>query len=586
MATKIRYLFALLLALPQIVDGSARPHPALASRVLPANPSPVVYGDWEFPLTLNALRMQQDSARNLSELIFLPLVAADPEGRLVPRLLQKVPKVANGEIQNGGKRVVLTLRHGMRWSSGAPVTNRDVLFGWRIAMDAATGPFCAGTCDHIVSITLKGRYMVVLHLTRPWGPLLRIGLPPVYPHAWHALGGTPSAAAQTLGKDPSFNYLSDRYWSDGPYRVTSYKKDDHITFSRMQYFALRHQGHFPTLIFRFYGSRQVLIEKAASGAVSIGGGYSAYDLKELESAGLSSQLRLQPSLNLDHVEFNVLDKTVAGVPNPVVSNRVRQALALVVDRTSMVSSTLGLSAPAATRFAASGPLLVPFQLPESGAKPTAGNWDPPRRKFVSSTTLQAQDARKLLSQAGFPHGFTLDLHTDKSLDDPELKILTKNWAQIGVRVNVVEMRPCFPCTPFADLYVGKFEAALFTAHLGTDPASIGSWVGSQFIDRTKPRPVAGCEDPEQCDYSNLNFSGIQDSVVDSSLREGLSTLDEGQRARAYWQLQNRMIRQAYWVPLFFLPTVATAKPGIKGFTGHPDPGSLFWNVESWTRVKG
>jgi peptide/nickel transport system substrate-binding protein len=551
-----------------------------------AGSAPLVYGDWNFPTTLNPFQTALSIPSNLDQLIFLPLLAVDAQGRLVPRLLENVPSVANGGIRDGGRTIVLDLRHGVRWSSGALVTNRDVLFGWRLGMDRVNGPFCLGTCDHIASISLQGSDTVVLHLKRPWGPLLRTGLPPVYPHAWPALAGTLHAAALVVGQNLAFNYLDGSYWTDGPYQVTSYQKDDHITFSRMKYFYLGHGPHIGSVIFRSYRNKQSLMAGIASGAVDIGGGYSAGDLKNLESQGLGAELRLRPSTVLDHVEFNVLDKTVSGTPNPVASKRVRQALALVVDRTSMMASALGVPNRATAPFAAFGPLQVPFQLPRSRFQLAAGNWDPLRGRFVSSHAVQLQDARKLLSQAGWPHGFTLDVHRrtgrDDSLRDTELRSLTASWANIGVTVHLVLVPFCYTlaCVPDEYLYTGKFEAALLGADVGTDPASIAHYVGSQFVARIKARPEESCMTGPPC---NQNFSGIQDPVIDSSLRQGLRTVDETRRTPAYWRLQNRMVKQAYWFPLFFRPTVATAKPGIKGFPGHPDPGSLFWNMNAWSR---
>jgi ABC-type transport system substrate-binding protein len=471
----------------------------------------------------------------------------------------------------------------MRWSSGALVTNRDVLFGWRIGMDPKDGPYCLGTCDHITSIDLRGRYTVVLHLRVQWGPLLRTGLPPVIPHAWSALGGTARTAVQVLADDPDLNYQNGSYWTDGPYQVTSYQKDDHITFSRMKYFHLGAAPHITTVIFRFYQNKPALTAAVATGAVDVSGGYFAGDLKNLESQGLIAQLRLRPSLLLDHVEFNVLNKKFNGQPNPLLSKRVRQALALVVNRTGMMRTALGLSASATAPFAARGLLPEPFQLPPAGPRSANGNWDPLRSRFVSNPAMQVEDARKLLAQAGWPEGFMLDLHVWAQhfvpLRDKELESLTASWASIRVAIHVVDMPPCFGlalCEDESDLYSGHFQAALLGAYGGPDPASIVRFVGSSFVDRKA----------DNHDLENLNFSGIQDAIIDSAVRAGNHTEDESKRAPAYLRLQNRVVKQAYWIPLFFRPSVATANADVRGFTGHPDPESLLWNVPSWRKVKG
>jgi ABC-type transport system substrate-binding protein len=571
-----KMLFSLVLALTLVqMEHVSASEPAVSVHKESGNSSALVYGDWRFPSTLNALRVRTDVESNLVELTSLPLVSISDTGALIPMLLQSVPSAANGGIRDHGKTIVLALRPHMRWSSGVEVTNRDVLFGWRIAMDPITGPSCRGTCDHIRSVTLQGRYTVILHLQHAFGPLLRIGLPPVFPRAWRRLGGNSHRAAYVLSTNERFDYLNASYWTDGPYQVRSYEKDNYIAFTAMRYFHLRSEPHVHALTFRFYPSKLSLMAAVPTGKVDVAGGFTAADLPYMKSQGLRGKIRLQPSLALDHVEFNVRNRTYLSKPNPVASRLVRQALALVTNRPLATATALGLEGHSTTTFLASGPLLVPFQLRPRSNKPIPiGNWDPLQGKYVTKHAIQIQDARTLLSNAGWTQGFTLDLRVDPHdpLQSNEAQSLTVSWAEIGVHVRLVPISECFPCTSDADLYTGAFEAALVTAHLGLDAVSITPWVGSRFINGTTSRHSS----------SNLNFSGIDDRVIDAALHHGSTTLNSTQRALAYWKLQTRMVKQAYWLPLFFRPSVATVSPRIIGFTGHPDSSSLLWNAARWT----
>jgi|SRR5579884_235510 len=71
-------------------------------------------------------------AGDLYSLMFSDLVVVGPHGHLRPEMLMQLPSVRNGGVKDGGRAVILTLRRGLRWSSGVEITSRDVVFGWKV----------------------------------------------------------------------------------------------------------------------------------------------------------------------------------------------------------------------------------------------------------------------------------------------------------------------------------------------------------------------------------------------------------------------------------------------------------------------
>ncbi|HEV8353190.1 MAG TPA: ABC transporter substrate-binding protein, partial [bacterium] len=63
-------------------------------------------------------------------------------GTFVPMLATAVPSVANGGISNGGKTYKFTLRSGLKFSDGSPVTIEDVKYSLLrfMFMDRDGGP--------------------------------------------------------------------------------------------------------------------------------------------------------------------------------------------------------------------------------------------------------------------------------------------------------------------------------------------------------------------------------------------------------------------------------------------------------------
>ncbi|VEJ35331.1 Putative binding protein ygiS precursor [Aedoeadaptatus ivorii] len=82
--------------------------------------------------TLNPLLTENQSYFQLSKLLYDQLFVFEGSGRMIPSLVEHV------EVSNGGRRVSLTLRKGIFWEDGTPLTTKDVDATFRAikAMDA------------------------------------------------------------------------------------------------------------------------------------------------------------------------------------------------------------------------------------------------------------------------------------------------------------------------------------------------------------------------------------------------------------------------------------------------------------------
>ncbi len=65
----------------------------------------------------------------------------DESGRVVCRLCTEVPTVANGRAKlvpqpdgSTGMEITFTLRPGLKWGDGSPLTTRDILFGYKVEL--------------------------------------------------------------------------------------------------------------------------------------------------------------------------------------------------------------------------------------------------------------------------------------------------------------------------------------------------------------------------------------------------------------------------------------------------------------------
>lgn len=539
----------------------------------------IIFSDWGFPPTLNTYQSGLSATVMTMNLVQEGLDLYNNHAQLQPDLLATLPTIKNHEILNGGKTIILKLKPHLYWSSGVEITNRDILFGWRMYMDPATGPACLGTCDHIRSITLKGNYEAILHLKDDYAPILGVGLPPAWPHSWAAAGSTPHAAATKLAQDTNFNFENPSYWTDGPYQVAQFVNNDRIVLTPMKYYHV-HPGPFvKKFIFAFYASKDAMIGAAGADQTNITTDYTPADLGTLLTHKNVFKTWVTPSFVEEHLEYNCIDKTVNGKPNPLVNVRVRQALTLAINKIGMIRSALDATPSAAKSIVAYTPWTVTPHLTQMyGDKALKGSWDPIAKQYLPYSARTVRDAKTLLKEAGYGNGFSIDVLTTAGnpVRQNEVAVIQNNWEQLGVHATLTTVPPSLILADWGQngpLIHGNFMVSLWAFGQSPDPDGLHNYFESRFIDRTKTNHSA----------VNANFAGIRNHLIDEGMTKGAASFNPKVRAKWYRIVQEQMSQGAYWVPLFYRANIVTSDHHVTGDTQYPAP-SYFgntWNTWSW-----
>lgn len=538
----------------------------------------VIYSDWQFPDTLNPIQTSIGVSGLTISTILASLAVSNGKGQLVPDLLTNIPSLKNHEIQNGGKTITLKLKPHNYWSSGEEITNKDILFGWEAYMDPATGPYCNGTCDHIKSITLKGKYTAVLHLKDSYAPILSLGLPPVWPHNSKQLGLTPHAAALNLGKNVKFNYESSSYWTDGPYQVQTYVNNDRIVLTPMKYYHVHPGPHLAKLIFEFFSDKNSLIAAAAAGQTDVTTDYTLADAQALQSHKSVFKTDITAAYLIENLQINQYSKTYNGKPNPLRLTKVRQALALSVDKVGAIRSALGLNEKTAKAYVAYTPFVRTKHFVQEYADTSInGAWDPFLKKYIGYSSRSVADAKKLLKQAGYAKGFPLDFITTAGnpVRAAEFAVIAASWAKIGVHASLTVM----PANSlFADWNSGgpiaheRFQIGMWSIGTSSDPDSLHIMISSQYLDAAKKT------------HSTLNqdWSGMRDKLIDTDMNKAATTFNSKTRARLYKAVQEELAKNADWIQIYYRPNIVTVNNRLKGPTGNPLFDTVTYNVYDWT----
>ena len=123
------------------------------------------------PKTFNPALASETSSTQILGYLFRGLTRESPEdGSIKPDL------ATSWQISQGGKRVTFFLARNLKWSDGAPLDGRDVLFTYQ---DVYNNPKVATPIRSLLTVagkpihvSLKDNYTVVFETAVPFAPLL------------------------------------------------------------------------------------------------------------------------------------------------------------------------------------------------------------------------------------------------------------------------------------------------------------------------------------------------------------------------------------------------------------------------------
>ncbi|MEV7085832.1 ABC transporter substrate-binding protein [Streptomyces sp. NPDC093085] len=288
--------------------------------------------------------------------IFDGLLARDADLKLIPALAKALP-----EVGDDGLTYTYTLREGVEFSDGEPLTSADVLFTYETVLDAKTNNTARSELDAIKEVRADGDDKVVFTLKYPYSPFASRTVLPVVPE--HVAGD----------QDPNTGSFNTEPIGTGPYVLSAWSKGEKLTFKANP----DYWGGAPevkTLTMAIIEDDDVRATRLRSG--------------DLDGAVLPPNLAATFKNDADRKTYDAESRDFRAVTLPTGNKvtgdqAIRQALDVAVDREAMVDKILdGAGHPAY------GPLPVD---------------DPWFAKGIEREQSLAR-ARQILEQAGWQTG--------------------------------------------------------------------------------------------------------------------------------------------------------------------------------------
>jgi peptide/nickel transport system substrate-binding protein len=439
---------------------------------------------------------------------------------------------------DGGRTLTFTIRQGVKFSDGTPMTASDVAFTFNLLMKNKTlGSPAPAPTPLPVSATAPNPATAVLTFARPeYANVFLIASTYVLPeHIWKGV----SDPATYADADPV---------GTGPYELGSYNAQK-VTLTRSPYYWQKSQVHVPEVIFPAYVSNTTANPALDSGEI----GYAGNDVADIAGnyLGASTDNHTWTSGKPWFASSNVVTLWPNVTTAPLNDPQVRLAISAGIDRSQLSAQGETSYEPPAT---SSSGLLLPEQ--STLLDPAIGNDLSPVSNTSKVSEILTRDGYTMTGGKWLKNGQPIKF----SIEDPSSYTDYATDAQlIANQLNSEGFEVSFDGVQatqwYSDVATGNFQAVLRWSNQGPTP-----WDYYDFwMDDTLSAPVGS---PAGGDFGRYDNSQVQ-----ALLEQYTATDSTAKQQLVLNELETVMATQAPVIPLVY--GAAWYEYSTRDYTGWP-----------------
>ncbi len=483
-----------------------------------------------------------------------------------------VATYSSGTVAMDQLVVTFALKPGLLWSDGEPLTADDSVYSYELSSssDTPTPPGMAraiqGTQAYEKLDALTVRWTGLpgnidpSYSHRFWVPLPR--------HAWGKL-----SAAELLTADASTR--TPLGW--GPYVIQTWTAGTEIVLKKNPDYFRADEGlpHFDTLHFKFIDPDGRLgISALLSGECDVVDQTVQLDDQIAEIQNLQSQKNLQAAYTTgtawEHLDFNLKPTPGNGIVD-YSDVRLRQAIALCLDRQKVVDTALGGLSVVPDTY-------VPPQDPLFNQSVAKYSFDPAKGEALLDTIgwkdldNDPSTPRTAQGVAGVANGTKLVVNSSMvftELRQAAAAVYGTSLMECGIGyVASYGDNSMFVSSADGLLFGRLFQTAQFGWIAGVEPAC------ELYTTAEIPSADNG--------YTGTNATGFSNPDYDRACDLAHRTLP-GTTPYVQDQYQAQQIFAQYLpsIPLYLTVKMAVARPDLTGLTMDPTAATDLWNLESF-----
>jgi peptide/nickel transport system substrate-binding protein len=492
---------------------------------------------------LDPARGWDGGVNNFYRLVYRTLTTPAPGNAQDPNAIVPDLAAALGKQSDGGKTWTYTLKDGLTFEDGTPITSAEVKFGISRAWDPEigigspyakqviaapegyAGPYRSGELPTIETPDAK---TIVFHLKKPF---------PEFDAVVAQVNMTPFPKGTGAG-----DAFIKKIIASGPYKLAAYTPGSVIRLERNpnwdaktdQVRTAKPDGWRFTMGLDPATIDERLMAGQGTDANAIAGTIQASTLPRLQTPQLGGRVLRMPGICTTYMSLNTTKQ-------PLDDVRVRQAISYAVDKAAVQNATGG------TQLATIATTIVPTTV--AGHKDFDLYPSPGHKGDVDA-------AKKLLAEAGQAKGFplVLDIRSQPKMQK-QAEAIQQSLERIGidVQLNVID--------------TSKYYETIATRSQQHDAAITGwcpDWASSAatFI----PPLFYG---PNILDKGNPNLAQLDDPAVNKRIDEVSAMTDLAAANKAWGDLDEQVLRLAPIVPLNVEQAVYLPGSNVTGLFASP-----------------
>ena len=475
----------------------------------------------------------------VSHLVFSSLMRYDHKNRLVGDMADAIA------VDERGTQYTVTLREGLKWQDGKPLTSEDVAFTYKTIQNPdAKSPLFSGWKDiKVETPDAKTIVFTLPNILASFPYSLVNGIVPK-----HVLGTTPAGQLRTS----RFNSVAPV--GSGPFKwealevagTAQEEREEHIGLVPNELYY-RGQPQLQQFIVRTFRTEERMLDSYRAGELTAMTGLNSVPDDIRNSDAVEHNIPLTGSVMVffknslpQFADVKVREALVQSVNVPALTQTL--GYPVIVGHGPLLPNQLGYDKAASQ---------LPFDITAANRLLDEAGW--------------AKGADSMRSKGGVPLGFQLSAQSTSDYVAIS-SALQKAWREVGVNVQVV-LQSDTDVQGMVSRH--DYEAVLYGISIGVDPDVFAYWHSSQADPRSASR---------------LNLSEYKSNPADRALEAGRTRVDPQTRAAKYKPFLEAWRADAPALALYQPRFLYITRGQVGGFNPKVlnSTNERFSDVEQWT----